>query len=220
MIEWQISRIQKSNVEKIILATSNDETDDDLVKTVRDLGVTIFRGSLTDVHSRFTSILQDEAPDYFLRLTGDCPIVMPGLINEMISKFESDNLDYLSNIDPPTFPDGLDVEIVSSHSFLEFSKQNLNENEKEHVTLGMRLRPADFKIGNFKNWRDLSRMRWTVDYEEDFKFISRIFEHFAGREVDFTTDDILEVLNLGIIQDNAISHEFRNISIKKGDEGV
>jgi spore coat polysaccharide biosynthesis protein SpsF (cytidylyltransferase family) len=220
MIEWQISRIQKSNVEKIILATSNDGTDDDLVKTVRDLGITIFRGSLTDVHSRFTAILQEEAPDYFLRLTGDCPVVMPGLINEMMSKFESDNLEYLSNIDPPTFPDGLDIEIVSSHSFLEFSKQNLNENEKEHVTLGMRLRPGDLKIGNFKNGQDLSRMRWTVDYEEDFKFISRIFEHFAGREAEFTIDDILEGLYSGIIQDNAISHEFRNISLKKGVEGV
>lgn len=215
MIEWQISRIQKSNVEKIILATSNDVTDDELANTVQSLGIGVFRGSLTDVHSRFKTILEEEAPDYFLRLTGDCPVIMPNLINEMISKFESSELEYFSNINPPTFPDGLDIEIVSRQSFLEFSKQNLTEHEKEHVTLGMRLRPKEFKFGNFESGQDLSKMRWTVDYEEDFYFISKIFEYFIGREDTFTIDDILQGLNSGKFSDNVMSHEFRNIALKR-----
>ncbi len=219
MIEWQISRIQKSNVEKIILATSNDVTDDELANTVQSLGIAVFRGSLTDVHSRFRTILQEEAPDYFLRLTGDCPVVMPNLINEMMSKFESDDLEYFSNINPPTFPDGLDIEIVSCQSFLEFSKQNLTDHEREHVTLGMRLRPKEFKFGNFENEQNLSKMRWTVDYEEDFIFISKIFEYFIGREDAFTIDDILQGLNSGKLSDNVISDEFRNVSVKNGVEG-
>jgi spore coat polysaccharide biosynthesis protein SpsF len=220
MIEWQISRIQKSNVERLILATSNDGADDELANTVRDLGISVFRGSLKDVHSRFKAILQEETPDYFLRLTGDCPIVMPNLINEMIFEFESGHFDYFSNINPPTFPDGLDIEIISCQSFLEFSKLDLNEDEREHVTLGMRQRPGDFKIGNFVNNRDLSKMRWTVDYEEDFLFVSDIYEYFVENETEFTIDDILEALESGKVSDNVISHEFRNISLKNGVESV
>lgn len=215
MIEWQILRILKSNVEKIILATSNDHTDDELVKAVEDLGIFVFRGSLKDVHSRFVTILQEDLPDYFLRLTGDCPVVMPILINEMLSDFETGRFDYFSNINPPTFPDGLDIEIISRQSFLDFSKLDLTEDEREHVTLGMRQRPGDFKIGNFVNYQDLSKMRWTVDYEEDFNFISKIFEYFNGRETEFTIDDIVKAIDTGKVPDNVISHEFRNISIKE-----
>ncbi len=218
MIEWQISRIQKSAVGKIILATSDDDADDELAKVVGDLGIEVFRGSLRDVHSRFVSILQEDTPQYFLRLTGDCPVTMPNLIDEMISSFESSHLDYLSNVNPPTFPDGLDIEIISSQSFLDFSKLNLTKEEKEHVTLGIHLRPKDFKIGNFVNKQDLSKMRWTVDYEEDFNFISKIFEYFRGREAEFTIDDIVQALDSGKVPDNVVSHEFRNISIKDGVE--
>jgi spore coat polysaccharide biosynthesis protein SpsF (cytidylyltransferase family) len=220
MIEWQISRIRESNTGKIILATSNDRSDDELVKTVRDLGIGVHRGSLSDVHSRFLNIIQDNMPDYFIRLTGDCPVVMPDLLNSMISEFELNKLDYLSNTNPPSYPDGLDVEVISSYSFLEFSKLHLTSEEKEHVTLGIRHRADQFKMGNFMNNRDLSRMRWTVDYEEDFKFISRVFEYFLGREKEFTIDDILRAVDAGEISENVISHEFRNISLKNGVDGV
>ncbi len=216
MIEWQILRIQKSSVGEIILATSDDAADDELAKFVEDLGIAVFRGSLRDVHSRFVTILQKDTPQYFLRLTGDCPVAMPNLIDEMIFDFESSGVEYLSNVSPPTFPDGLDIEIISSQSFLEFSKLNLSEEEKEHVTLGMRQRPGDFKIGNFVNKQDLSKMRWTVDYEEDFNFISKIFEYFRGREAEFTIDDIVQALDSGKVLDNVIPHEFRNISVKNG----
>lgn len=218
MIEWQILRIQKSAVDKIILATSDDDADDELAKVIGELGIEVFRGSLRDVHSRYLTILEEEKPNYFLRLTGDCPFTMPHLINEMISDFESSNLDYLSNVNPPTFPDGLDIEIISSQSFLDFSKLNLTEEEKEHVSLGIRQRPGYFQIGNFVNKRDLSKMRWTVDYEADFNFISKIFEYFKGREVVFTIDDIVQALDSGKVPDNLVSHEFRNISIKDGVE--
>ena len=216
LIEWQILRIKESNIEKIVLATSNESTDDELAKIVRNLGIQVFRGSLTNVHSRFLSIVQQECPDYFIRLTGDCPVTMPILINEMISAFESSRVDYLSNVDPPTYPDGLDIEIISSKSFLEFSKMDLTEDEREHVTLGMRERPKIFRIDNFSNDRDLSKARWTVDYEGDFNFIKKVFEYFDGRETNFTMNDILQALESGHIVDNIISHEFRNITLKKG----
>lgn len=216
MIEWQISRIQKSNADKIIVATSSDDSDDELVNVIRDLGVEVFRGSLTDVNSRFLRILEIEKPDYFIRLTGDCPLVMPKLIDEMISEFELCNLDYLSNVNPPTYPDGLDVEIVSTNSFLEFSRMGLTEEEKEHVTLGMCQRLSASRIANFTCNQDYSTMRWTVDYEEDFDFIRNVFAYFAGKESEFTMDDILKAINLRKISVNVVSHDFRNISVNKG----
>jgi spore coat polysaccharide biosynthesis protein SpsF len=216
LIEWQILRIKESNIQKIVLATSNERADDELATIVRNLGIQVFRGSLTNVHSRFLSIVQHECPEYFIRLTGDCPLTMPRLINQMISVFESRSADYLSNVNPPTYPDGLDVEIISSKSFLDFSRLDLTEAEREHVTLGMRQRANIFRIDNFSNDRDLSKARWTVDYQEDFNFIEKVFQHFAGRETKFTMNDILQALESGHIVDNKISHEFRNIALKKG----
>ena len=173
-----------------------------------------------DVRSRFLTILQESRPGSFIRLTGDCPAVMPDLLNSMMHEFELNKFDYLSNTNPPTYPDGLDIEIISTRSFLEFSKLNLTSEVREHVTLGMCKRIEEFKIGNYMNSRDLSKMRWTVDYEEDFNFISRIFEYFIGREKDFTIDDILKALESGKVKGNEISHELRNISLKNGVEGV
>jgi spore coat polysaccharide biosynthesis protein SpsF (cytidylyltransferase family) len=220
MIEWQISRIKKSSLEKIVVATSTDETDDKLAQVVADLDIPVFRGSLNDVHSRFVTIIEENMPDYFIRLTGDCPLVMPILLDDMIGCFESGEFDYLSNVGPPTFPDGLDIEIISTRSFLEFSQLNLTPEEREHVTLGIRNRPRDFRIGNFVNNRDISSMRWTVDYEEDFNFVSRIFEYFSGREVEFTAEDIIQAIDSGKVADNLVPPAYRNVSLVKGVEGV
>lgn len=216
MIEWQVLRIQQSRVESIILATSDDESDDELADVVGNLGIDVFRGSLSDVHSRFLRIIEHNTPNYFIRLTGDCPVVMPSLINDMMAKFESDDLDYLSNIKPPTYPDGLDIEVISSKSFLEFSKKELTQEEKEHVTLGMRNREEQFKIGNFENDQNFSRMRWTVDYEEDFNFVRNVFNLFSGQELHFTMSDILRELESGTIANNSVSYKLRNVSLNKG----
>ena len=216
MIEWQLLRIQESRVEKIILATSDDQLDDELADVVGNLGIQIFRGSLVDVHSRFLRIIEENKPEYFIRLTGDCPVVMPTLIDDMIVKFESNDFDYLSNINPPTYPDGLDIEVISSESFLEFSKRDLTDEEKEHVTLGLRKRQKQFKIGNFEGDQNLSTLRWTVDYEEDFNFIRNVFTQFPGRELNFTMNDILREVESGKIANNSVSHKLRNISLNKG----
>lgn len=218
MIEWQILRIQQSLAKEIVLATSVDESDDELVERVKALGVEVFRGSLNDVHSRFLEILRIFKPDNFLRITGDCPLVMSKLIDEMISLFEFENFDYLSNINPPTFPDGLDLEIVSTQTFLDLPPEELTKEEKEHVTIGLRRRPGLSKHGNFQNRKDLSNMRWTVDYLEDFIFVENVFKFFEGREVEFNMDDILRGLELGSIKDNLVPHTFRNISLIKGED--
>lgn len=190
-------------------------SDDHLAKLVASLGIEVFRGSENDVHSRFIRILEKHMPLYFIRITGDCPLVMPNLIDKMIVKFENESLDYLSNANPPTYPDGLDIEIVSTEKFLEFSKTELSSREKEHVTLGLKERPGQFKLGNFSSSVDYSNYRWTVDYKEDLEFIQNVFKFFKGRETDFEMSDILNAIESGKIQDNQIPHTFRNIALKR-----
>jgi len=216
MIEWQIKRIQKSVVSEIILATSIHQNDDDLCKIVHDLGIEVFRGSLNDVHSRFLNIVKLKKPEYFIRLTGDCPLVMPEILNEMMNQFESRLYDYYSNINPPTFPDGLDVEILSSKAFLKYSLKELSEEEKEHVTLGIRAKSEGMRVGNYISEQNYSKLRWTVDYEEDFRFVDHIFRLFKGKEADFGMVDIMEAVRSGKVSDNTKSHLYRNIALSKG----
>lgn len=216
MIEWQIKRILRSSVKEVILATSSDGDDDELCDAVSALGIQVFRGSLNDVHSRFASIVESLHPSYFVRLTGDCPLFMPDVLDAMLVKFESRKIDYLSNVNPPSFPDGLDIEIVSSRAFRQFSKLDLSLAEKEHVTLGLRSRPEIFLSENFTNELDLSQKRWTVDYREDFIFVRDIFEFFKGRETEFTLSDILQAIESGKVKENVIPHTFRNQSLTQG----
>lgn len=216
MIEWQILRILESEVDNIILATSDNASDDELANAVLKLGIDVFRGSLDDVCSRFVGILMKSKPEYFIRLTGDCPVVMPDLIDSMMSEFEFQELDYLSNINPPTYPDGLDVEIISTKAFLDYSRTGLMADDLEHVTLGMRQRPSQLKMGNFKNAHDFSKLRWTVDYEEDLNFIREIYKFFVTNELGFRMDDILQAIESGQIQENLIPASYRNISLAKG----
>ena len=214
MIEWQIRRLQKSSIKNILLVTTEHSSDDYLSEIANKLGIEVLRGSETDVHSRFITALSKYDPKRFVRVTGDCPLVMPNLIDEMLAKFLTLKCDYLSNTSPPTFPDGLDLEIVSSDAFFKFSKNSLNELEKEHVTLGLYSRESLFHIENFRNTADLSKLRWTVDYEEDYRFIREIYSNFKGTETEFETSDILKLLSERIIHNEPKSSLFRNIAIR------
>lgn len=219
MIFWQIRRILTSTIDELIVATSDDESDDELANYLKSINVSIYRGSLDDVYSRFIHSMTALNPDIVIRLTGDCPLVMPQLIDEMLRYFCATNLDYLSNTNPPTFPDGLDIEIVKPDALRKLGNWTLTREEKEHVTMGIYSRPEQFKLGNYTSPVDLSNLRWTVDYEEDFNYISKIFEYFSGSEEHFTISEVLDVLDKGIISANPIPGEYRNISLRREPTG-
>lgn len=213
MIEWIIGRIKKIPEIKLVVATSTDSSDDNLALVVEKFGGDVFRGSLLDVNSRFVEIVNSFQPKNFIRITGDCPLVMPELIFDMISIFENSECDILSNTKPPTFPDGLDVEIVSSEKFLEFSAGELTVNEREHVTLGLYTRPMEFIHLNYANDKDLSSMRWTVDYPEDLHFVKNVYLKNIENELDFNMQDVINLIESNQILDNSMTSEFRNISL-------
>ena len=195
MIYWQLQRIyQAKSVEKVIVATSVDATDDPLVDFLMSVKAEYVRGSLDNVKERFDSVIDQFPRESFIRLTGDCPLVMPGLIDEMVNTFHEANVDYLSNTIEPTYPDGLDIEVVKSEAFRKLDNSTLSKAEMEHVTFGLYSRKGEFTTQNFVNSQDLSNLRWTVDYQEDLDFVRIIFSHFKSREATFNFQDLLDYL--------------------------
>lgn len=211
MLYWQIARIRESkSIDQLIVATSTDVSDDSLYRYLLKEGVEVFRGSLDDVLSRFIVIAKQNNPSTIIRLTGDCPLVMPQLLDEMIKKFNNSDIDYLSNALEPTFPDGLDIEIMRASALVALAKYDLTEFEREHVTVGIHERREVFNCRNFSNLEDLSDKRWTVDHPEDLDFVRQVFGAFKGREAVFTTEEVLEFLEKNPGVSSAISAARRN----------
>ena len=155
MIYWQIQRILRSKaVDDLIVATSTDVTDDVLAGYLKGISVKVFRGNLNDVLSRYLEASLAYPHGALIRLTGDCPLVMPDLIDQMVKEFYSLDADYLSNTLKPTYPDGLDIEIIKKGVLNRLVAFSLNQREKEHVTFGIYTRPEIFKCINYENLRD------------------------------------------------------------------
>ena len=200
MIYWQLKRIEQSTyLDRIIVATSNDPSDDVLCNFLAKEGFNYYRGSLTNVFSRFSDLNSTFQPINIIRLTADCPLIMPRMIDDMLEEFESSQFDYFSNSVTPTFPDGLDIEIFTSYALKRLEAAELTQDELEHVTLGFLSRRNDFRIANFANDIDLANLRWTVDYDDDLRFVRDVFETFKGRELVFGTSDVLDEIKQGHI---------------------
>ena len=138
IIHWQILRVQRSKlVDNVIVAISDKQTDDPLDKYLNSLGISVFRGSELDVYNRFKSALEIYPANSVIRLTADCPLVMPDLIDKMIISFNDNKPDYLSNALTPTFPDGLDIEVFSTSAFArleDFELTSAERRSEEHTS--------------------------------------------------------------------------------------
>jgi glutamate-1-semialdehyde 2,1-aminomutase len=194
MIKLLLDRLSEAkSVDKIVLATSSNSVNDDLIHFVKDLGFEVFAGSENDVLDRYYQAALSNPTDTVIRITGDCPLVDPDLIDEMVSSFYSKNLDYLSNTIKPTYPDGLDIEIFTSAS-LKIAASDANiPYDREHVTPFLR-NSGRFQIENYENDIDLSAERWTVDESNDFEVIKNVFNHFFPN-TKFKWTEVMELKN-------------------------
>ena len=218
MIDLQIERIQQAKlIQGVVVLIPDTVENDELHTHLLKIGIPTFRGSLNNVYERYLHASKVHPSHSIIRLTADCPLVMPKLIDQMIGRFELGDIDYLSNSLIETFPDGLDIEIVKSSALEALSRMNINENEKEHVTLGIYQRPNTFKIENFQNEINLGDHRWTVDYEEDFSFITRVFNYFKGKVSSFEMADVLKFIENHPEVKNTRTSDYRNISLKKSE---
>jgi spore coat polysaccharide biosynthesis protein SpsF len=220
MIHWQIMRLEMArNVNQIVVATSTDQSDDPLVHSLQNKGYLVQRGSLDNVLDRYLEVIR-KFGEYqnVVRLTADCPLVMPEIVDKMITEFGKSNVDYLSNSLEPTFPDGLDVEIMKRSALEKLAKSQLSAAEKEHVTLGFRDKAREFVIGNYSQDLNFSNYRWTVDYQQDLEFVKKIYAEFQGRERTFGYQDLLGLLEAKPELINEISGNLRNVALKENQD--
>jgi glutamate-1-semialdehyde 2,1-aminomutase len=179
MIELLLARLAMAKrVDQIVLATSTDERNLPLVEHVQNLGYVCVRGSENDVLQRYLDAAAEVDADVLVRITGDCPLVDPVLVDRAIDEFLSQSVDYHSNTSPATFPDGLDIEVFSIGVLKRAALESEDPFDHEHVTPYLR-KPGLFKTSAMLNGEDLSGLRWTVDEPADFEVISQVFQHFA-----------------------------------------
>lgn len=174
-----VNRIRKSKlVDTVRVLTSDTASDDPLFTFLHERGVPVFRGSLEDVHSRFCSYVIGSDADLFIRVTADCPVIDPQVIDSTIQLHLETGGDYTSNSIIRSFPRGLDVEVFPRQTLFRLKEEfgPLTDAEKEHVTIGIYSRPKNFRLTNYQNLLDLSIHRWTLDTQGDYEFLTRIFD--------------------------------------------
>jgi spore coat polysaccharide biosynthesis protein SpsF len=199
VIEHVINRLNKSNlIDEIIIATSTDSNNQPLIDFCINKGVSFFVGSEDDVLDRYYQTAIDnnvEDEDILIRITSDCPLIDPFVVDKVIQEHISSDNDYTTNVLDCTYPDGLDCEVFN-FSTLKDTWLNANlSSQREHVTLYIRDNPDKFKLGNVKNDVDLSDFRWTLDEKEDFVFIEEVYNNLFDKNSFFTMEDIVELLN-------------------------
>ena len=194
MIIRQIERLKSSSqIDLLVVATSDDPSDDALVNILNEEGVLVRRGPLDDVLERFSQVVDEFEPSSIVRLTADCPLTDINVIDMVISSHLETNSDYTSNTLEPTFPDGLDVECVSISAFNLLRTLDLSTSEREHVTLGIYKRPNIFQLNSIVQPTDLSSLRWTVDVPDDLTFVRTIYELLYARNPSFGQKEILDL---------------------------
>lgn len=190
-----LERIGRATLsDHIVVATTTQRDDDRLSETVLSAGFDVFRGSCEDVLSRFVGLVNLHTPSAIVRITADCPLTSPTMIDAMVQRFYSTNSDYLSNALKPTFPDGLDIEVVRPEALLQVDLLARSQRQREHVTMGIYQRPTIFKIDHYVGSQDLSSWRWTVDVAEDYAFVSWLFSEMHARDPHFDWQDTVRFL--------------------------
>ena len=194
MIFYVIDRVKQiKSVEQIILATTQEKNDKILIEIAKQNSIGIFAGDSMDVLNRdYQCALQNNA-DPIIRITGDCPLIDPDIVEEMLEFYLKNNYDYISNRINPKYPDGLDVEIYSFKT-LQMVEQNAKlSSERSLVTTYITKNPKIFKIFSYENQEDLSGHRWTVDEQNDLEFVRKIYSIMKPK-TNFSMNEIIEIL--------------------------
>jgi len=199
MILRQVERVRRARrIDRLVVATSADASDDALARVLAETGVAVHRGPLDDVLARFTGALAGFGPaDHVVRLTGDCPLTDPSIIDATIERVMGAGADYGSNTPPDapypggrTFPKGLDVECMKASALLAAAERAASPEEREHVTWALHRRPDLYRQAFLSQAADEGEVRWTVDYPDDYAFVAAVYEALYPANPAFGSDDI------------------------------
>lgn len=192
LLQHQVERARRAKrLDALVVATSTDASDDALQTLCESIGIPCHRGSLDDVLDRFMGAARPLSPAYVVRLTGDCPLIDPHVVDRVIETAQQPGVDYASNALNPTYPDGLDVECMRFEVLEQAAREARKPSEREHVTPFIHTQPQRFALRQVQHSTDLSHLRWTVDEPADFVFVSQVFEHLHAANPAFGMDDVL-----------------------------
>jgi spore coat polysaccharide biosynthesis protein SpsF len=196
MLFYQIERLRRVKFsERIVVATTTSDADDPIVKFCAAQGIECTRGSELDVLSRYSDAARQFDASTVVRVTSDCPLIDPELIDRAIAAFfGSNHPDYVSNMLEPTWPYGMAVEVMTAAALSEANREARNSSEREHVTPFIYGHPERFRLESLTMTPNCSHHRWTVDTPEDFQLVTNIIENLYARKADFNMEDVLKLL--------------------------
>lgn len=197
ILQHVIERVAKSHhVEKIVLATTMNSADDVLEELGQKLNVGVFRGSERDVLDRCYQVSTMFSLDPIVRVTADDPFKDPDIIDRAIEVYigSGRKYDLVCNTLKPTFPEGLDVEVMSFKALERTWTGATKSSEREHITLHMFNNPEKFRILNIENNEDLSAIRLTLDAKEDFELVKILYDMLYPLRNDFSWTDVVSYL--------------------------
>ena len=187
----QLKHSKKIN--RIIVATTNQTEDDIISSHAKIMKVNLFRGNALDVLDRYYQCAKNFSSQTIVRITADNPLIDPIIVDSVIEQFIKNSFDYISNAKPRTFPYGTEVEVFSFHALKKAWNNAKKPSEREHVTPYFHNQKKKFKISNITHSENISYLRWTVDRENDLKFVRKIVSKIKKRPILMT--DIIKLIS-------------------------
>ena len=177
----------------VVVATTKSLKDEAIVRLCEERKINIFRGSEEDVLDRYYRTAEFYGCDAVARITSDCPLIDPGLVDEVIREFLNQRAEYASNVLQRTYPRGLDTEVFTMGALNEIWRTAAEPHQREHVTPRFYERPDLFRLALVRGKEDHSRYRWTLDTQDDLQLIRAIYSHFGNRD-NFTWRDAIDLM--------------------------
>ncbi|MBF0198794.1 MAG: glycosyltransferase family protein [Planctomycetes bacterium] len=193
-IEVMLERIRPSrHIQQVVIATTNNKEDDPLEELAESLNMSCFRGNALDVLDRYYQAALHHQAQEIIRLTGDCPLHDYRIIDDVCTLYLRSQVDYCSNVNPPSFPDGLDVEVFSFNALKKAWSKSSDEVDREHVTPYLRAPENKFLTSNYASEVNNADLRITLDEPKDLELIRIVFDKFAPH-LNFSSHELIDFL--------------------------
>lgn len=220
MIWHMYNRLKNSKLlTNVVISTGEFENNASICEYAQNQNIPYYSGSELDLIDRLYQTAKKFNASAIVRVTADCPLVDPNIVDNLISEFiqNYDEFDIITNCKTRTFPHGLDVEIYSTNILKKLWQEIKEPQLREWFSLYIEKNPTEFRILNITNSIDESSLRWTVDYPEDFEFIKQIYENLYNENTVFGMSDVLNLLKIksDLIQINSKYIGFHNVGAPK-----
>ncbi|MBN3905794.1 MAG: glycosyltransferase family protein [Nostoc sp. NMS1] len=195
LLEYQIERLKRVKLaDEIVIATTINRKDLPIIELCDRLSIPYFRGSEEDVLARYYQAAKEHHADVVVRITSDCPLIDPQLIDKVIQFYLEYEYDYVSNCLQRSYPRGMDTEVFSFLALQQAFVEATAQPDREHVTAFIYMHPERYRLGQIIYSENQSLHRWTVDTADDFELIKRIIEALYPQIPKFTLEDCLDLL--------------------------